>query len=808
MPDASRITALVGPTNTGKTHRAVERMLEHSSGMIGLPLRLLAREVYDKISARIGEERVALVTGEEQRIPRRPDYWVSTTEAMPVERDVDFVAVDEVQLAATEQRGHVFTSRILSARGRKETWLLGAGTMSRLLSQLVPTAEIASHPRLSSLKFAGKATLGRVPPRSAVVAFSLPHVYELAEKLRVRKGGAAVVLGALSPRTRNAQVAMFQAGEVDYLVATDAIGMGLNLGVSHVAFGSLRKFDGRGARPLEEAELAQIAGRAGRWIEDGTFGTLDPIDLPPSVARDVELHRFPSLQKIRWRNDRLELGSIEELRASLQVPSPRPALVAVHDAEDERALELLLRDPEIGKLARGREAVQRLWDVCTVPDFRKLLFEAHVGFLGELYKVLMQRGRLEDAWIEPRVAELSEIGPGSDVDTLTARIAAARVWTYIANRGSWLEDAARWQEETRAVEDRLSDALHQQLLARFVDARRTHRPSRPLPSKPRVRGSSRDVVEEARSERDLHVDPAHPFAKLAALRSSVRDVSGVVGGERESSASLAGSRGAADEIAEKVIAAGDRDLSFRADGAILHAGRMVGVLVRGPQISLPDARAQIEGHDLGAGARARLQRRLLAFVRGAVAELIPRESALAPSAPGSSFAVRALLHALEPGLGAAPTAALADILAALTADERARLDEERVRPGPWLTYAAAGVTTRALVARHALVRVFHLAAERLPPPPPGIVSFVPRPLGASTAAIHLALGFPLVAGRAIRADVLDRVSRAVLDDLANGDGARPTDGARYASRLGCDRKTATAIVRLLAARAPKLAVAI
>jgi ATP-dependent RNA helicase SUPV3L1/SUV3 len=807
MPDASRITALVGPTNTGKTHRAVERMLEHGTGMIGLPLRLLAREVYDKVSARIGEDRVALVTGEEQRIPRRPDYWISTTEAMPVERDVDFVAVDEVQLAATEQRGHVFTSRILSARGRKETWLMGAGTMRRLLGQLVPTAEIVEHPRLSSLKFAGKATLGRVPPRSAVVAFSLPHVYELAEKLRARKGGAAVVLGALSPRTRNAQVAMFQAGEVDYLVATDAVGMGLNLGVSYVAFASLRKFDGRGARPLEEAELAQIAGRAGRWIEDGTFGTLDPLDLPLSVARDVEMHRFPSLQKIRWRNDRLEMGSIEALRESLAVMSPRPSLTPVHDAEDQRALELLLRDPEIVQLARagGEEAVQRLWDVCTVPDFRKLLFEAHVGFLGELYKVMMERGRLDDAWVEPRVAELGELGPGgADVETLTARIAATRVWTYIANRASWLQDATRWQEETRALEDRLSDALHQRLLARFVDARRANRPARPAVSKPRARGSSRDVAAEAFADRNLHVDPAHPFAKLAALRSQL---SGVSGADRESSRSLGGAaRGMAEEIAERVIAAEDRDLSFRPDGALLHGERVVGVLVRGPQIALPDARAQIEGHDLGAGARARLQRRLQAFVRGAVTELVPRESALA--AGESSFAVRALIHALEPGLGTAPTASLTEILAALTPEERARLDEERVKPGPWITYAASGITTRGLVARHALVRVFHPIAERLPLPPAGIVSFVPRPLGAMTGAIHLALGFPLIAGRAVRADVLDRVSRAVLEDLALGEVEAPIDGGRYASRLGCDRKMATSIVRLLATRATRLDVAI
>ena len=307
------MTALLGPTNTGKTHHAIERMLEHPSGMIGLPLRLLAREVYDKITARVGESKVALVTGEEQRVPRRPAYWVATTEAMPVEHEVDFVAVDEVQLAAHPQRGHVFTSRLLSARGRVETWLMGAATMRNALRELVPTALQVEHPRLSSLRFAGSAPLARLPPRSAVVAFSMPHVYELADRLRKRRGGAAIVLGALSPRTRNAQVAMFQAGEVDCLVATDAIGMGLNLGVEHVAFAATRKFDGRGVREVDDAELGQIAGRAGRWIHDGTFGTVTPLSLPVGVAHAVETHTFSPVRRVQWRSDDLDFASLPAL---------------------------------------------------------------------------------------------------------------------------------------------------------------------------------------------------------------------------------------------------------------------------------------------------------------------------------------------------------------------------------------------------------------------------------------------------------------------------------------------------------------
>jgi superfamily II DNA/RNA helicase len=331
MADASSITALLGPTNTGKTHRAVERMLDHDSGMIGLPLRLLAREVYDRVSTRVGEGRVALVTGEEKRVPRRPDYWVCTVEAMPVSREVDFLAVDEVQLAAHEQRGHVFTERVLHARGRKETWFLGSDAARGVMEQLCPAAKVTGHPRLSRLSLVDPLPLQRLPPRSAVVAFSLPQVYELAERLRIARGGAAVVLGALSPRTRNAQVAMFEAGEVDYLVATDAIGMGLNLDVRHVAFASLRKFDGRAVRDVDVAELAQIAGRAGRYVRDGTFNTVAPLQLPRDVARAIEQHRVPALRAVQWRNADLDFDSLDALLARWERRAPvrMAALVAL-----------------------------------------------------------------------------------------------------------------------------------------------------------------------------------------------------------------------------------------------------------------------------------------------------------------------------------------------------------------------------------------------------------------------------------------------------------------------------------------------
>ncbi|MDB4937037.1 MAG: ATP-dependent helicase, partial [Labilithrix sp.] len=672
MSDATSITALLGPTNTGKTHRAIERMLEHSSGMIGLPLRLLAREVYDRITARVGESRVALVTGEEQRIPARPSYWIATVEAMPVDREVEFLAVDEVQLAAHDQRGHVFTSRILSARGTKETWLLGASTMRPVLRELVPTARQVEHPRLSQLSYAGAGPLARVPPRSAVVAFSMPHVYELAERLRARKGGAAVVLGALSPRTRNAQVAMFQAGEVDWLVATDAIGMGLNLDVEHVAFGALRKFDGRDVRDVDEAELAQIAGRAGRWVQDGTFGAITPLEVPAGVAAAIETHRFAPIRRVRWRNDVLAFASVQALRDSLHEPSTRKVLAKVADAEDSSALDRLATRADVMRAARGEDAVRLLWDVCTVPDFRKLLLEVHVDFLERLYLELARRGRLSDDWVASHVREL-EVSDG-DVESLVARIAAVRTWTYIANRETWLDSPHEWQERTRVLEDRLSDALHERLVMRFVDAKKGRATVQARP-----RASRAQRAREARGGSDddatdtTPVDDGHPFAKLAAMRRALAPA-------LKNSAATQGSPGYPVWV-EAVVEATHAELRLEASGRIVHcaSNRAIAEIVRGPSIGMPDVRL-VEADDLGAGAQRRVHRRVLAFARDVVTELLGglRDVAAASTASSTSVvasaAVRGLVHRLEQGLGTVLATEIADVCEVLDVNARAALE--------------------------------------------------------------------------------------------------------------------------------------
>lgn len=466
-----RVTAVLGPTNTGKTYLAIERMLGHASGMIGFPLRLLARENYDRVVKVKGRNQVALVTGEEKILPPNPRYFLCTVESMPVDRPVEFLAVDEVQLCADPERGHVFTDRLLHARGLSETMFLGADTMRRMVRALVPQAEIVSRPRFSTLSYAGAKKLTRLPPRSAVVAFSANDVYATAELMRRNRGGTAVVLGALSPRTRNAQVGMFEAGEVDYLVATDAIGMGLNLNLDHVAFARLSKFDGRSSRRLTAAEIGQIAGRAGRHMADGTFGTTANIaGLAEETVEAVEAHRFDPVSSLAWRNRELDFRSPERLLRSLEAAPPVPQLSRARDAEDYQALRALARDGEIAALATNPAAVRLLWEVCQVPDFRKILSEHHARLLARIYRCLMRGdGRLPDDWVAKQLARLERTD--GDIDTLIGRIAHVRTWTYITHRGDWLADSAHWQERTRRIEDRLSDALHESLTERFVDRR-------------------------------------------------------------------------------------------------------------------------------------------------------------------------------------------------------------------------------------------------------------------------------------------------------------------------------------------------
>jgi len=467
----ARVTAVLGPTNTGKTHLAIERMTAYQSGMIGLPLRLLAREVYDRVAAKMGKNTVALITGEEKILPRNPRFYISTVEAMPLDVSVEFVAVDEIQLAANSERGHIFTHRLLNARGRSETMMLGAASMRPLMERLLTGANFVTRPRFSSLKYSGPKKISRLPRRSAIVAFSSDGVYAIAETIRRQRGGAAVVLGALSPRTRNAQVELYQNGDVDFIVATDAIGMGLNMDVDHVAFSATRKFDGAHHRSLSPAELAQIAGRAGRHMNDGTFGITGSCEPPgDEVVAAIEQHQFDSLKILQWRNDNLDFSSARNLIGSLNVAPRTPGLARARADSDMEALETLVNSDRLKPQPGGPAAVKTLWEACQIPDFRKIGTSHHAALVERIYGyVLSDEGVVPEDWMAEQLAYADR--DDGDIDTLANRISHVRTWTFVANRSHWLKDATHWQERTRAIEDKLSDALHERLTQRFVDRR-------------------------------------------------------------------------------------------------------------------------------------------------------------------------------------------------------------------------------------------------------------------------------------------------------------------------------------------------
>ncbi|HEX2562144.1 helicase-related protein, partial [Phenylobacterium sp.] len=597
----SRLVAVLGPTNTGKTHLAVERMLGHASGMIGLPLRLLAREVYDRIVKARGPRVVALITGEEKIIPPRPQYFVCTVEAMPLSREVEFLAIDEIQLCADPERGHVFTHRLLHARGKSETMLLGASTMAPLVRRLLPHAEIVSRERFSDLSYSGPKKLTRLPRRSAVVAFSADQVYAIAELIRRQRGGAAVVMGSLSPRTRNAQVALYQSGEVDFLVATDAIGMGLNMDVDHVAFAGLRKFDGRRTRWLYPQEIGQIAGRAGRYRKDGTFGvTGECEDMDPDLVEAVQQHHFEPVAAAEWRNAALDFASLPALMRSLSAAPQREGLKLAAESLDEMTLRQLAADPEIFDRCRDRSALFRLWDVCQTPDFRKTASEDHVRLVRDFFGHLTSKSRrIPEDWIARQYDWLDR--SDGEIDALAGRLASVRTLAYVANRPDWLADPANWQGKTRALEDRLSDTLHEKLMARFVD-RRTSALMRGL----RVR---EDLLAGVAADGVVTVEGQY-VGKLSGVSFEAAQGASLL---EEKALRAAATAAVGPEIARrlgKLASEPDEAFALAPDGTLLWRGDAVGVLSGG---TLFAPRVRLFG-ELGAGAaRERAQRRLEAF---------------------------------------------------------------------------------------------------------------------------------------------------------------------------------------------------
>ena len=752
MPSLRPVTAILGPTNTGKTHYAVERMLAHGKGMIGLPLRLLAREIYDRVRLRTGDHQVALVTGEEKIIPPHPNYWVCTVEAMPPDIEVPFLAIDEVQLCADFERGHIFTERVLHRRGTEETLLLGAASMRPILEQLLPDVQFTPRPRLSKLSYAGQKKLSRLPRRSAIVAFTAEMVYAVAEHIRRQQGGAAVVMGALSPRTRNAQVALYQSGDVDYLVATDAIGMGLNMDVDHVAFAATRKFDGFQFRNLNAGELGQIAGRAGRYMNDGTFGVsaeAEPFD--QELIDQLENHNFEPVRQLQWRNRDLDFRSLDGLRKSLGHLPKLAGLTRAQNAADINALDAISRDEAVGGLITTRARVLRAWEVCQLPDYRNISPSEHAYLVSRIIQFLHSgNGFVDEDWFAKQLSHCENID--GNLDTIATRISHVRSWTFIANRSDWLEAPMYWQSRTEEIEDRLSDVLHERLTQRFID-RRTSVLMRRLAMK-------EGLMTNIEAGGEVHVE-GECVGRIEGLHFKPNAAAAATELQALKAASLAAVTIEIQARAQALAATPDTELKLSRAGYITWNGHAVGRVSKGDQTLRP--RAEVLAEDV-------LQGQLRDDVRERLQKLVQRHlaSVLEPlfkleEAEGFEGQARGMAFRLVESFGVLPREQVIEEVKALSQEDRAKLRGLGARFGAFHIFLPALLKPAATDMRLLLWWLqSHKEDEILPAPPAN---------GLTSAAADVSLpedfyrlcGYRVCGRRAVRVDMLERLSDLIRD---------------------------------------------
>lgn len=745
----SRVTAVLGPTNTGKTHYAIERMLGHRTGVIGLPLRLLAREVYDRIVKARGPSVVALVTGEERIVPDRAQYWVCTVEAMPEGMGADFLAVDEIQLCADPERGHVFTDRLLHWRGRQETMFLGSDTMRGAIAALIDDVTWIRRERFSTLSYTGSKKISRLPERAAIVGFSVENVYAIAEYIRRTRGGAAVVMGALSPRTRNAQVALYQNGDVDYLVATDAIGMGLNLDIAHVAFSSLTKFDGARMRPLGPDELAQIAGRAGRHLSPGTFGVTGEAQEPEAeVIAAIEGHQFRPVGRLQWRNARLQFGSAGRLIQSLEERTSHPWLTRVRDSDDLTALKALAEDAEIRARASDGRSVRLLWDVCRIPDFRGISHGEHAALLGTIYRFLHQSGQVPADFLAAQIARIDRTD--GDIDTLSKRLAYIRTWTYVAQRHGWTADESHWRGETRAVEDRLSDALHEALTQRFVD-RRTSVLARRLRQK-------EVLVAEVNDTGEVSVEGEF-VGRLEGFRFRI-DKSGSPDEARTLRQAAAQALAPHFHLrADRFYNAPDTEMDFTEQGGLMWGTAAVGRLTGGPDALRPQVTAFVD-EEAGPDVAAKVQRRLQHFIDRKIATAMEPLLALQRDESLTGLA-RGFAYRLVENFGIIPRSDVAEDVRALDQDARAALRKHGVRFGQFTVFlplVLKPAPTRLRLVLWGLAK----GLDEFPESPPAGHVTVPATRDMPPGYYAMA-GYRAAGERAVRIDMLERLADQLRD---------------------------------------------
>ncbi len=765
------VIAVLGPTNTGKTHLAIERMAAHQSGVIGLPLRLLAREVYQRMCTKAGVDQVALITGEERIEPANARFQVCTVEAMPISCDAAFVAIDEVQLAADLERGHVFTDRLLNLRGTQETMLLGAETAKPVLQALLPGLNVVTRPRMSMLTYTGSKKITRLPRRSAIVAFNADEVYAIAELIRRQRGGAAVVLGSLSPRTRNAQVELFLSGDVDFIVATDAIGMGLNLAIDHVAFAQERKFDGFQTRTLTAAEFGQIAGRAGRHTADGTFGItagVGPLD--DILVRALETHNFDPIKVLSWRNRNLDRSSIAALSRSLDQPSDHRLLSRTPPASDQRALGMLAGKEQVRAACGGKLETTLLWECCQLPDYRKIAPAEHAGLVENVFLQIAEHGRVSQSWFEEQIGRVDRYD--GDIDALSSRIAHVRTWTYLSNRGQWFDNPLEWQSRIAKIEDRLSDALHERLTKRFVD-RRTSVLMR------RLRENAM-LEAEISATGDVIVEE-HVVGRLVGFRFTP---DAAARGPEAKAANAAAMKALAAEMerrAARLAAGADKDFAIDFSGMVRWLGEPVAQLAAGETAITPRL-VLMAGEQLTGAPLDKVEARLTRWLRNRIGEIAKSLIDLNDDKELTGVA-RGVAFRIVENLGVVERRDIAAELRELDQDTRRHLRKHGIRFGAYHVY------TPALLKPAAAELLCQLWRLQNPDGEAAGIDEIPKVLAAGRTSmavdpahhreIYRLCGFRILGDKAVRVDILERLADLVRPALAwrPASGAPRPDGA-------------------------------
>ena len=767
--ESQKIVALLGPTNTGKTHVAIERMLEFDSGIFGLPLRLLAREVYDKCIEKIGLEKVALITGEEKIIPASADYFICTVESMPKDKEVDFVAVDEIQMCADRERGHIFTDRLLHARGQKLTMFLGSQIMANIISELIKNVEFEKKERFSKLSYAGYKKISRLDRKVAIIAFSIEEVYAIAELVRRQKGGAAIIMGSLSPKTRNSQVGLYQSGDVDYLVATDAIGMGLNMDINEIYFSNLKKFDGKKTRRLNLIEMSQIAGRAGRFKNDGEFGTTgDCENLNSDEIENIEKHQLPETKMIYWRNSNLDFNNPNKLISSLELKPIKKNLLRATDSLDESILRHFLKKGANNILYHKN--LELLWECCQIPDFDKKAYGQHINIVDKVFQFLSTRKKkIPSTFMKEQLKGL-EIDHGN-VDLLSQRLSSVRTWSYVANKKNWVENSDYWVQLTKSIEDKLSDKLHDELTKSFID-KKISILSRSL---------KQDIIlnTEINTENKIHID-GQLIGELKGLKFIVELTSKTLDTDIKS-IKKAARRGIKEELEKRtneIIT--NQEISIDANSKIIWKGNPIAKLKKGHDYLSPKIEI-IADESLELETKLKLEGFLEKWFNNYINEILGDLINLTKQKVENQY-LRALVFQLYEKNGVIKRDEIDTIVKLIPSEERKKLWKMGIKIGRYHVYLPKMLKPKAVEFRVSLWKIFYNLANRHEIPKFGLNFLINKNYEQN---FLLLCGFEKFKQYFVRIDILEKLFIKILD---NSKDRKFTINAEMMNLLGCTKE--------------------